>query len=65
MIEVKKQSILQPSNLTANPFELLYKRSNPLKNGLFLGQVLWVQRAHSEQNSIELSSALARILALQ
>lgn len=38
--------------------ELLHKRSDLLKHRLFLGQVLWVQRAHLGQHGVQLSTAV-------
>jgi len=41
------------SNLPTHTLELLHKRSDLLKHGLLLGQVLRIQRAHLGQYGIQ------------
>src|SRR5699024_5893063 len=56
---------IRGSQVTTHTFELLDKSSDLLKDRLLLRQVLWVQRAHPRQHTVEFCPLIARKLALQ
>ena len=45
-------------NLPANAFEFVDKRGDLLKNVLFPGQVLWVERVHLRQDGIQFRAVI-------